>query len=138
MKVMALVGAGTAVLFLAACGSPAAAPPAAPASPAAAKATSQAPAEAATTTKPAPEKTVAPVKMPNAIGMVLQDAQDLLQKVTGNPLYVSKSHDLLSTRLQVLDSGWQVCTQSVKKGKAFRPDTTTVDFGVVKVDESCP
>jgi hypothetical protein len=49
--------------------------------------------------------------MPKAVGMSLQDAQDLMQKVTGNPLYVSTSTDLRFTRLQVLDSNWKVCRQ---------------------------
>jgi hypothetical protein len=40
--------------------------------------------------------------------------------------------------MQVLDSGWKVCSQSVRKGEKFDPATAEVDFGVVKVDESCP
>jgi hypothetical protein len=77
------------------------------------------------------------VKMPNAVGMVLQDAQDLMQKLTHNPVYFTKSHDVRFTRLQLLDNDWKVCTQNVKKGKKFDPATTHIDFGVVKLAESC-
>jgi hypothetical protein len=84
------------------------------------------------------EPPIVKVMMPKAVGMSLQDAQDLMQKVTGNPLYVSTSTDLRFTRLQVLDSNWKVCRQKPKKGTKFDPETTTVEFGVVKLDESCP
>lgn len=135
---MVLVGAGGLVLSLAACGS--AAPSSPVAAPTAVQGTSEAPVTAEPTVEPEAEsaETVTLVKMPNAVGMVLQDAQDLMQEVTGNPAFFTKSHDVRFTRMQVLDSGWKVCSQNVKKGEKFDPATDEVDFGVVKVDESCP
>jgi hypothetical protein len=75
--------------------------------------------------------------MPNEVGRVLQDAQDDLQRVSGNPVYYSRSHDLLGSRLQILDRDWKVCTQNIAKG-ATVSDSDTVNFGVVKLSESCP
>jgi hypothetical protein len=75
--------------------------------------------------------------MPNEVGHVLQDAQDDLQRVSGNPAYFSRSHDLLGNRHQILDRDWQVCTQNVAEG-ATVSESDTVDFGVVKLSESCP
>lgn len=76
--------------------------------------------------------------MPNLVGSTLQDAQDKIQSVTGGAVLISTSHDLSGEdRSQVLDANWKVCTQNVESGA---PLTTAslVDFGVVKVDESCP
>jgi len=75
--------------------------------------------------------------MPDLVGQNLQDAQDALQSVSGNPLFYSASHDLAGSRNQVLDSNWKVCTQNIPAGSTFTDDTT-VDFGVVKLDEICP
>jgi hypothetical protein len=99
------------------------------------------PASASTT--PAQSASTAPAQsstsftMPNEIGHGLQDAQDDLQRVSGNPVYYSRSHDLLGNRHQILDRDWQVCTQSIAKG-ATVSESDTVDFGVVKLSESCP
>ena len=76
--------------------------------------------------------------MPNLVGTVLQDAQDRIQTVTGNPVFITKSHDVSGQdRLQALDANWKVCSQNVGPGAALTPDTL-VDFGVVKLDETCP
>lgn len=75
--------------------------------------------------------------MPNEIGRVLQVAQDHVQRVSGDPVFVSHSHDLLEDRFQVLDRDWQVCTQNVAPGTRVGP-AAHIDFGVVKIDESCP
>jgi hypothetical protein len=75
--------------------------------------------------------------MPNEIGKDLQSAQDDLQRVSRDPVFVSHSHDLLEDRFQILDSDWQVCTQNVSPGTrvgAF----AHIDFGVVKTYETCP
>lgn len=41
-------------------------------------------------------------------------------------------------RRQVMDRNWQVCTSTPAPGESLTADTT-VDFGVVRVDnESCP
>jgi hypothetical protein len=75
--------------------------------------------------------------MPNEVGHGLQDAQDDLQRVSGNPVYYSKSHDLIGNRHQILDRDWQVCSQNVAAGAAML-GSDTVDFGVVKLSENCP
>jgi PASTA domain len=74
--------------------------------------------------------------MPSVVGMDLQDAQDLMQD---NGVLYSTSHDLLGTRMQVLDSGWQVCTQTPAAGTQVTGNVEgRIDFGVVKRGESCP
>jgi Protein of unknown function (DUF2510) len=76
--------------------------------------------------------------MPDEVGQVLQDAQDDLQRISGDPVYFSDSHDASGQdRMQILDRDWQVCSQNVPAGKRVT-DTTTVDFSVVKMWESCP
>lgn len=75
--------------------------------------------------------------MPNEVGRVLQVAQDDVQRASGDPVFVSHSHDLLEDRFQVLDRDWQVCTQNVAPGTRVGP-AAHIDFGVVKIDESCP
>jgi hypothetical protein len=82
---------------------------------------------------------VAPAKvtftMPGLVGMVLQDAQDLLQ-TKGSYLMDQQDASGLE-RLQVLDANWKVCSQSPKKG-AHVPTDTTVVLRSVKLIESCP
>lgn len=76
--------------------------------------------------------------MPNEVGRVLQSAQDDLQRVSGNPVYFSSSSDATGQgRHQILDRDWKVCSQNVAAGAAVAPDTT-VNFLVVKLDETCP
>jgi hypothetical protein len=75
--------------------------------------------------------------MPNELGHVLQNAQDNLQRVSGDPVFVSHSHDLLGDRFQILDSDWQVCTQNVAPGTRVG-QFAHIDFGVVKTYEQCP
>ena len=85
----------------------------------------------------APAQSRTSFTMPNEVGHVLQDAQDDLQRVSGNSAYFSRSHDLLGNRHQILDRDWQVCTQNIAEG-ATVSESDTVDFGVVKLSESCP
>jgi hypothetical protein len=76
--------------------------------------------------------------MPQLVGHTLQDAQDSIQTASGNPLFISYSHDLSGEdRSQIIDSNWKVCTQNVPPGSTFADDTR-IDFGVVKLDETCP
>lgn len=75
--------------------------------------------------------------MPNEVGKVLQDAQDDIQSVSEDPIFFSHSHDLLGSRFQVLDRDWKVCTQNVPAG-AKASAVEHIDFGVVKLSESCP
>lgn len=39
--------------------------------------------------------------------------------------------------MQILDRDWKVCTQNVKAGKTV-PTDTELDFGAVKLKETCP
>ncbi|MEU1304845.1 PASTA domain-containing protein [Streptomyces shenzhenensis] len=79
------------------------------------------------------EATSKPVR--NFVGMGLQSAQDAAQE---DGFYSLKSHDALGReRMQAFDRNWQVCSQNVAAGKTV-PTDTTLDFGAVKLDESCP
>ena len=109
--------------------------------------TTAAPAAPATTAAPtttAPPATTPPTApapagytMPDLVGQNLQYAQDTIQSVSGNPIFFSVSHDLAGRRSQLMDSNWKVCTQNVPAGSTFS-DNSTIDFGVVKLNESCP
>ena len=87
---------------------------------------------------PAAPATTAPpevFKMPNLVGQNLQLAQDKLQ-VLGS--YVMDQQDAAGLgRIQVIDSNWQVCTQSPAPGKKV-PVETVVVLGAVKLAEQCP
>ena len=74
--------------------------------------------------------------MPNFVGMDLQSAQDAVQT---HGIFFSKSHDLLGSRHQVLDSDWMVCAQNIPAGQQVTSDIEAqIDFGVVKRAENCP
>ena len=76
--------------------------------------------------------------MPNLVGMNLQQAQDAVQKLTGNPVFVTLSHDATAAgRQQVVDRNWKVCAQSVAAGATFT-DSAKIDFATVKNEERCP
>ncbi|WP_405866787.1 hypothetical protein OG407_45550 [Streptomyces sp. NBC_01515] len=73
--------------------------------------------------------------VPHFIGMGLQSAQDAAQK---QGFYTLKSHDSLGRdRHQILDRDWKVCSQNVKAGTTTSTETQ-LDFGAVKLDETCP
>jgi hypothetical protein len=77
------------------------------------------------------------VDMPDLVGAGLQEAQDRMQQLFGNPLFVTTSHDASGAgRQQVLDRNWKVCDQSVAPGTRITEDTR-IDFGAVKVEERC-
>jgi hypothetical protein len=90
---------------------------------------------------PANPAPVTPAKqwvMPDLVGRGLQEAQDAMQKLTGNPLFITRSHDATGKkRNQVVDSNWQVCSQNIAPGGQVT-GRSTVDFGAVKKGESCP
>ena len=74
--------------------------------------------------------------MPDLVGLDLQTAQNLIQQ---NGVFLSRSHDLLGMRNQVLDSNWVVCTQNIPVGQQVTGDAEgLIDLGVVKREESCP
>lgn len=76
--------------------------------------------------------------MPNLVGANLQTAQDRIQSVTGDPVFLTSSHDASGRhRMQVLDRDWKVCTQNIAPGTTFTMDAK-IDFGAVKLAESCP
>ncbi|MFF8190571.1 hypothetical protein ACF05L_06720 [Streptomyces bobili] len=129
-------------LFTAAAGALAACDPAtgsAAKTPSAAPASSTAPSAQATPTASAsPDgKVAADVRatVPDFVGMGLQAAQDKAQE-TG--FYGLTSHDSLGRdRMQAFDRNWKVCSQNVKAGTSASTGTT-LDFGSVKLDETCP
>jgi predicted component of type VI protein secretion system len=105
----------------------------APAAPAATANIAQPPAEKPTTPAPAQQW-----KMPNLVGSNLQQAQDQIQALTGNAIFITTSHDATGKhRNQVLDSNWKVCSQNVSAGTPIAAGTE-IDFGAVKLAELCP
>jgi hypothetical protein len=77
-------------------------------------------------------------QMPDATGMDLQAAQDLLQDASGDMLYFSSSEDATGEgRMQLIDSNWVVCSQNVGPAETVTDDLNVI-FYVVKDDEACP
>ncbi len=75
--------------------------------------------------------------MPNLVGKNLQDAQDTIQALTANGIFVTTSHDATGAgRQQVLDRNWKVCSQNIAAGRAITADSE-IDFGAAKLGESC-
>jgi hypothetical protein len=106
----------------------------APGAPPAATTTTAAPTTTATSTSPA----IHHWAMPNLVGSGLQDAQDAIQKLTGNEIFFSSSHDVSGKgRHQILDRDWKVCSQNIAAGDQIQAGVK-IDFGVVKLAESCP
>jgi beta-lactam-binding protein with PASTA domain len=76
--------------------------------------------------------------MPNLVGTNLQEAQNRIQALTGDQIFFTNSHDATdANRLQVLDANWKVCSQNVRAGSRITQDSQ-IDFGAVKLAESCP
>jgi hypothetical protein len=100
---------------------------------------SEAPAPPTSTAPPAPTTPAQPTvnfSMPSFVGMDLQSAQDLVQT---NGVFLSRSHDLLGSRSQAIDSNWMVCDQNIPAGQQVTGDVEgAIDFGVVKRTEICP
>lgn len=70
--------------------------------------------------------------------MGLQAAQDDIQRVTGDPLFITFSSDATGAgRHQILDRDWTVCSQTVAAGSQFSADTR-ISFAVVRTSETCP
>lgn len=85
--------------------------------------------------KPAKPTATKKATVPNLAGMGLQSAQDKAQAVG---FYGLTSHDSLGRdRMQILDREWKVCSQKPAAGSTVATDTT-LDFGAVKLAESCP
>jgi len=45
--------------------------------------------------------------------------------------------DAAEDRFVLVESNWQVCTQNVEPGQQLTTESQ-IDFGVVKLEESCP
>lgn len=77
--------------------------------------------------------------MPDFRGENLQVAQDKVQELG---VFFSVSHDLLGARNQLLDSNWQVCSQTPAAGTQISGPAAEwegkIDFGSVKLTENCP
>lgn len=87
----------------------------------------------------APAGPVVDFVMPDLKGTNLQVAQNDVQDLG---VFFSVSHDLRGQRAQLLDSNWQVCTQTPAAGTRVRGRADEwegkIDFGVVRVGETCP
>lgn len=76
--------------------------------------------------------------MPNEVGANLQAAQDAIQKLTGDLVFFTSSHDASGKgRHQVLDKDWKVCSQNIPAGNPITIGSK-IDFGAVKLAETCP
>ncbi|MFF4368342.1 hypothetical protein [Streptomyces sp. NPDC001594] len=83
----------------------------------------------------APGSAAKTATLPDLVGKGLQTAQDEAQAAG---FYALKSHDALGRdRLQALDRNWKVCSQTPAGGGSVSTGTT-VDFGAVKLEETCP
>jgi beta-lactam-binding protein with PASTA domain len=93
-------------------------------------------ASATAATSASTSKTTAAKKtVPAFTGMGLQSAQDTAQAAG---FYNLTSHDALGRdRNQILDRDWKVCSQNLKAGASTSTDTK-LDFGAVKLKETCP
>jgi hypothetical protein len=100
-----------------------------------------APAATANVAQPPPETAAAPAQqwaMPNLVGRNLQEAQDQIQALTGSAIFLTTSHDATGKhRDQVLDNNWKVCSQNISAGTSIAAGSK-IDFGAVKLSESCP
>lgn len=76
--------------------------------------------------------------MPNEVGVNLQQAQNDIQKLTGNLIFFTSSHDVSGQgRHQILDRDWKVCSQNIPAGSPITIGSK-IDFGAVKLAETCP
>lgn len=73
--------------------------------------------------------------MPNLTGMVLQDAQDLLQ--ASGSYFMDQEDATGEGRMQLNDSNWQVCSQEPAAGETVGTEATVL-LRAVKLDETCP
>ncbi|MFE1587530.1 PASTA domain-containing protein [Streptomyces sp. NPDC058737] len=85
-------------------------------------------------TSEAPAGDESAAALPDMVGKGLQSAQDEAQAAG---FYNLTSHDALGRgRNQILDRGWKVCAQTPAPGT--QSTDTKVDFGAVKLEETCP
>ncbi|WNI14172.1 PASTA domain-containing protein [Actinacidiphila sp. ITFR-21] len=73
--------------------------------------------------------------VPDLVGKGLQSAQDVAESAGFRRL---TSHDSAGrARHQIIDQDWKVCSQKPAAGTRASTDTK-LDFGTVKLDETCP
>ncbi len=90
-----------------------------------------------TAQQPAPTPAQSSWTMPNLVGSNLQEAQNTIQRLTKFGIAVTTSHDATGAeRQQVLDRNWRVCSQNIPPGATINT-STMIDFGAVKLSESC-
>jgi hypothetical protein len=83
-----------------------------------------------------PTEVLVDFPMPDLVGLDLQTAQDTVQ---ANGVFLSRSHDLLGDRRQVLDANWVVCDQNIAAGERVTGVAEgRIDLGVVRTGERCP
>lgn len=76
--------------------------------------------------------------MPDLTGQNLQAAQNQIQAMTGGQIFFTTSHDAAGRgRNQVVDDNWKVCSQNVAPGAPI-DGSARIDFGAVKIAETCP
>lgn len=76
--------------------------------------------------------------LPDETGKDLQAAQDDLRAISGDPFFTSYSDDATGQgRMQIFDSGWQICSQTPDPGTLVSADST-ITFHTVRLSESCP
>ncbi|WSF20699.1 hypothetical protein OG566_34685 [Streptomyces sp. NBC_01353] len=81
-----------------------------------------------------PSKKAETGKLPDFVGKGLQYAQDEAQSLG---FYGLRSHDALGRgRNQAFDRNWKICSQTPAPGT--HQTDVTIDFGAVKLEESCP
>ncbi|MFD9225230.1 PASTA domain-containing protein [Streptomyces sp. NPDC060064] len=103
--------------------------------PTATKTVAQAPAAGSADDSSADAPAEETIAVPDFVGMGLQEAQDAAQ---AKGFFLLKSHDNTGAgRMQVLDRNWKVCDQNYPAGKTI-PAGTELDFGSVKLSETCP
>ncbi|MFJ9577059.1 hypothetical protein ACIRQF_11855 [Streptomyces sp. NPDC101191] len=92
------------------------------------------PTESTSPHPPSSRKPGKQARLPDFAGKGLQFAQDEAQSLGFRTL---TSHDAFGRgRAQVLDRNWKVCSQTPAPGS--HPTDVRVDFGTVKLDETCP
>lgn len=72
------------------------------------------------------------------VGVTLQDAQDSIQALTDDAIFVTSSVDATGAgRNQILDANWKVCSQNVPPESVITADSQ-IEFAAVQLDETCP
>lgn len=103
--------------------------------PTATKTVTQAPAAGSTDDAKADAPAEETIAVPDFVGMGLQEAQDAAQ---AEGFFMLTSHDNTGAgRMQVFDRNWKVCDQNYAAGKTISA-STELDFGTVKLSETCP